>query len=199
MTVFETAAPVRLGLGSNGMRMTLAEFDAVTEWDEAYRYELLHGVVIVSPAPDIGERSPNDEFGFLLRTYRRTAGSTIDDTVPEHDVVTSSGKRRADRVIWAGLGRVPRPKVDVPTIVVEFVSRSTRDRHRDFVEKRAEYAELGVAEYWVVDRFDRSLTVCLADGTETVVPEEGVYETDLLPGFELPLATLLEAADRYAE
>jgi Uma2 family endonuclease len=199
MTVFETAVPTRLGPESNGMHMTRAEFKAVDDWDESCRYELVHGVVIVSPPPSGGERGPNNLLGHLFEKYREAHPEiAFDDSLYEQEIETSAGIRRADRVVWTGLGRAPRLGVDLPSIVIEIVSRSTRDRHRDFVEKRAEYAALGIAEYWVFDRFDRSLTVCFADGSETVVPEEGVYETDLLPGFELPLATLLAAADRYA-
>lgn len=193
MTVFEIAVPTRLGPESNGMHMTREEFKAVGDWDESYRYELVHGVVIVSPPPSAGERKPSDVFARWFQNYGDDhPDSPFDDTLPEQE-----GLRRADRVVWTGLGRDPRPGVDLPSIVIEIVSRSTRDRHRDFVEKRAEYAALGIPEYWVFDRFDRSLTVCFTDGA--VVPEEGVYETDLLPGFALPLADLLAAADRYAE
>ncbi len=199
MTVFEIPAPVRLGPESNGMRMTFEEFQSVEDWDECYRYELVHGSVIVTPPPGAGERKPNDVLGALLQQYEEHPDSTIDDTLPEQELVTSAGVRRADRVIWAGLGRTPDPASDLPTIVIELVSRSSRDRHRDYVEKRDEYAALGVAEYWVFDRFDRSLTVCHLDGRRTVVRPGETYTSDVLPGFELPLDRLLAAADKYAE
>lgn len=41
----------RLGCLSNGMLMTPEEFDAATDFDELYSYELIHGVLIVSPPP----------------------------------------------------------------------------------------------------------------------------------------------------
>lgn len=199
MTVFERSAPTRLGPECAGMQMTHAEFDAVDDWDPNYRYELLHGILVVSPAPSPGERSPNGVLEYLLRNYQRECpDSTMDDTLFEHDVRTSAGTRRADRAIWAGLGRAPEPGVDLPTILVELVSATSRDRHRDYVEKRAEYAALGIAEYWVFDRFDRSLTVCRPGADDMVVREGEVYTTNLLPGFELELDELLEAADRYA-
>jgi len=179
------------------MLMTTDEFDAVREWEEGYRYELVHGVLIVSPPADIGERKPNDEFGHWLLTYRDThSESTLDDTAPEQTLQTSTGRRRADRVIWTGLGRTPDYDADVPTIVIEFVSNSSRDRKRDYLEKRAEYAEIGVREYWVIDRFQRSMTVFRGADSEQVVHEPQTYTTNLLPGFELPLQKLLHIADR---
>ena len=102
----------------------------------------------------------------------------------------------ADRVIWTGLGRTPKYDADVPTIAIEFVSDSSRDRKRDYLEKREEYAEIGVREYWVIDRFQRTMTVFLATESEHIVHEHQTYTTDLLPGFELPLQQLLEIADR---
>lgn len=38
-----------------------------------------------------------------------------------------------------------------PLLAVEVVSPSARARRRDFVEKRADYAEAGLLHYWVVD------------------------------------------------
>ena len=60
----------RLGRHSNGMLMTPEEFDAATDFDELYSYELIHEVLIVSPPPGESERDPNDELGYLLRAYQ---------------------------------------------------------------------------------------------------------------------------------
>jgi Uma2 family endonuclease len=84
----------------------------------------------------------------------------------------------------------------VPTIAIEFVSNSQRDRKRDFIEKREEYAAAGVREYWIIARFRRSMTVFCGTETEHIVAEGETYKTKLLPGFELQLSRLLEIADR---
>jgi Uma2 family endonuclease len=72
--------------------------------------------------------------------------------------------------------------------------------HRDYVEKMHEYRELGIGEYWILDRFRRTLTVCrgtLEVPEQEVVREGEIYRTPLLPGLELPLAELLAVADRW--
>lgn len=191
-----------LGPEHNGIRMSTHEFDAITEYDELYNYELVHGVVVVNPIPSPEERGPNGELEYLLRYYREyhDDGSSLDETLVEEYVRTGDSRRRADRVIWAGLGQQPDPATDVPTIVVEFVSKGRRNWQRDYVEKRDEYLELGVKEYWVIDRFERRMTVFKKLGeqtTETIVQENEIYRTELLPGFELPLARLLAVADRW--
>ena len=116
----------------------------------------------------------------------------------EQYVRPGDSRRRADRVIWVGLGRTPDPKVDVPAIVVEFVSKDKRDRERDYVVKRHEYMQLGVREYWIIDRFERAMTVVRPDG-ELRVEENDIYTTGLLPNFELPLKDLLGLSDDWQQ
>ncbi len=201
-TVFDaTGIITRLGPESSGLTMSRDEFLAIEECDERYRYELIQGVVIVVPPSAEGERGPNDQLGYWLRRYHEDhqEGEILDDTLPEQEIETSFGIRRADRVIWAGLGRQPNTMTDVPTIVIEIVSKGRRDQRRDYEQKRAEYAELGVKEYWVFDRFRRTITICCGDEVTRVVKENETYETKLLPGFQLSLEKLLAVADRWSE
>ncbi len=195
----------RFSRHSNGMLMTPEEFDAATDFDELYAYELIHGVLIVSPPPGESERDPNGELNYLLRAYKsgHPAGLALDKTLSEQYVRLADSRRRADRVIWAGLGRVPDPQTDVPAIVAEFVSRRLRDRVRDYEVKRREYEVIGVLEYWIIDRFQRIMTIFRSqpgpgEPAEQVIKENEVYRTPLLPGFELPLARLLKVADDWA-
>jgi Uma2 family endonuclease len=192
----------KLRRSSNGMLMTPEEFDAVTDYDDRYSYELIHGVVIVNPIPAESESDPNEELGHLLRSYKENhpEGSALDATLSERYIAIGDSRRKTDRVIWAGLGRLPDSKTDVPTIAVEFVSKRSRDRHRDYEEKRREYLAVGVAEYWVIDRFLRVMTVYRrppSQPEEQVIPPDGIYRTPLLPGFELPLARILATADQW--
>lgn len=198
----------RLGPRSGGMLLEPKEFDAVTDYDGRYSYELVRGVVIVNPIPREAESDPNEELGHWLRNYKEShvittqppaQGSALDKTLPERYVRTSDSRRKADRVIWAGLGCLPDPEVDTPAIVVELVSKSRRDWLRDYEEKRREYRAVGVKEYWVTDRFRRTLTVYRVDGTEKLVAEKETYTTDLLPGFTMPLAALLKVADEWGK
>jgi Uma2 family endonuclease len=193
----------RIGPGSAGRLMTAEQFDALRPWQfvGGNRYEWINGVLIVSPTPGITERSPNDYLGTLLDVYREThpQGSVIDETAPEQTVATTN-RRRADRVIWIGLGRVPVEDQDVPSIVAEFVSKRRRDVLRDYEVKRDEYLDAGIKEYWVIDRFRRIMTVYRRDavGLRSEIIKEGeTYRTELLPGFDLPLSRLLAKSDQW--
>jgi Uma2 family endonuclease len=184
-----------------GTLMTPEEFDAVQEVEEGYVYELIHGVLVVSPPPLPTETDANDQLGHWLRTFWELHPGVMDATFTQHYMLTLTSRRIADRAIWTGLGRLPDRRHDVPTIAVEFVSGSRRDRQRDYIDKRQEYIAAGVAEYWIIDRFRRTLTVVRpgpAGPQDQVVAEPATYTTPLLPGFELPLAPLLAVADRWA-
>lgn len=197
-----TAPPV-LGADANGMLMSPEEFDSVQDYDENYRYELVHGVLVVTPIASEGEAGPNEILGFLFWSYQAQHPSqkVIDFTIPERYIRTPTSRRRADRVVWVGLGRMPNFKTDIPAIAIVFPSAGQRNRRRDYLDKREEYLAAGVREYWIIDRFDRRMTVVrkLPRGEKEILVAEGeTYTTPLLPGFELKLSKLLEVADACA-
>jgi Uma2 family endonuclease len=191
-----------IGPDSAGVRMTPSEFDRA-EFVEGWRYELIKGVLVVSPIPLEAERDPNEELGHWLRTYQEShpEGTILDKTLAEHTVVTGENRRRVDRILWIGLGRLPTLE-DVASILVEFVSEGKRSWQRDYVDKRDEYLALGVKESWIIDRFERTLTVYSKQGKrikKRIVAEAETYTTPLLPGFQLPLARLLALADAWQQ
>ena len=193
---------LRLGPRSAGVLLTTEEFDRA-RFVEGWRYELINEVLVVSPIPSLNERDPNEELGRWLRNYQEShpQGSALDLTIGEQTIETKKNRRRADRVIWAGLGRLPDPN-ETPTIIIELVSKGKINQERDYVAKRAEYREIGVKEYWIIDRFSKTMTVCIfaADrDQELVIAADQTYATTLLPGYELPLRRLLELAERWGK
>ena len=85
-------------------------------------------------------------------------------------------------------------------LVVEVVSPDDPDR--DWVEKRADYAEAGIAEYWIADPRDETLTVLVLRGEAYV--EHGRYgrgETAasvLLEGFAAEVSAVFDAPETGA-
>ena len=67
----KSTRPVVLGRNSNGTLMTPREFDAVEEYDENFRYELINGVIIVIRIPDATEAGPNELLAYYLLTRLR--------------------------------------------------------------------------------------------------------------------------------
>ena len=189
-----------LGPNSAGVLLTPQEFDSA-RFRGTWRYELIHGVLVVSPSPKKQERHPNEYLGYLLWKYKEEhrQGSAMDLTLPEETIHSTPNRRRADRVIWVGLGRDPIDD-DPPAIIVEFVSKGRAAHTRDHVVKRAEYATIGTREYVIFDRFQKTVTVvdyATPDAAPRILGEKDVYRTPLLPGFEVSIARLFSLADRW--
>jgi Uma2 family endonuclease len=93
--------------------------------------------------------------------------------------------------------RITEDYCDGADLVMEVVSGSASDRHRDLVEKRAEYARAGIPEYWIVDPEEGRIVVLALQGAEYV--EHGVFArgqratSRLLPGFEVDVTAALAA------
>lgn len=184
----------------NGLQLSPREFDEA-EFEPGWRYELVYGVLIVNPSPSISERDPNEELGHLLRKYQENdpKGNSLNLTVSEQTVRIGPLRRRVDRAIWAGLGRLP-DKNETPTITVEFVSRGKKNQLRDYQAKRDEYRTAGVQEYWIIDRFEHTLTLYRFGGgkaLERTYSQRQIFSSPLLPGFKLSLSRLFALADRW--
>jgi Uma2 family endonuclease len=77
-----------------------------------------------------------------------------------------------------------------PDLAVEVLSPS--DRFLDVMLKMDEYLQAGTRLVWVLDPYGRTAGVFRADGTRTLMGEDGVLDgEDLLPGFRIPLRDLL--------
>ena len=207
------APPPRLDARSAGLRLTGGEFDAVTDYDENFLYELTRGVVVVSPIPSSRHEEPIDQLAYLLRKYQyeHPNGAALDRTLPGRYVRVPGGDRRRPAAggpgdlarIGAGGGR-GRRRADgrrrgrVPLPPRPHAGPFPGNRET----KRAEYRAAGVKEYWIPDRFadpGPTLTVCAADGSERVVGPAETYETPLLPGFAFRPADVLRAGGDPAD
>ena len=57
MSTIEEPLGLRVGLDSAGVLMTPGEFDAIEDYDEEFQYELVHGVLVVTPFATITRSS----------------------------------------------------------------------------------------------------------------------------------------------
>ena len=90
-------------------------------------------------------------------------------------------------------------------LAVEIVSDDPKDRKRDYEDKLVEYAQAGIAEYWIVDYQERVVIVNkLADGANKYSEHGRFSDGDqatsvLLEGFSIDVASLFEAADELVD
>ncbi len=135
--------------------------------DDGWKYEILDGVLHMSPPPSIKHQDVSLELAFLLRGYVRThrLGKVLEapcgvrlpnQSVPvEPDILFVRRERRA--IIQQNYVEGP------PDLVVEVLSPSNSDY--DLETKKLQYEQAGVGEYWIVNPWDESVLVLqLQDG-----------------------------------
>ncbi len=85
-------------------------------------------------------------------------------------------------------------------LVMEVVSEGEEARDRDLRQKPIDYAAAGIAEYWIVDPENRTITVMGLEGSEYfprgVYGESEVAESSLLPGFRISVKDCFAEIDK---
>lgn len=188
---------LHLGRGDDGRPLTAQEF-ADASYDEPWKYERVGGRLVVmypdGQVHDIASEPWCDRLGM----YRLAHLGVVDQIVSEAWVLIAD---QIDRIGDIGVflqpadGSTPPPRPGrVPKLIFEIVSPGAKDRRRDYGEKKADYYDVGVREYVVIDRFDRKVTVFTHEAggyAERVLSGSDVYETPLLPGFRVALDDVL--------
>jgi Uma2 family endonuclease len=146
---------------------TLAELDRLP--DDGNKYELLAGELFVTPAPSPAHEQLVSVLYGVLWPYVRAHGLGHLYT-PRAVVRTDESEVEPDLMVRPATPTLPKTWAEMPTplLVVEILSRTTQRRDRE--QKRAFYLRIGVAEYWMVDRWSRCIHVVRRD-VEDVVAE----------------------------
>ena len=154
------------------------------------RYELIDGVLIVVPAPNIAHQRSNRRFGLQMSEFvdNNALGEVF---LAPTDVVLSDTDTVQPDVLFISNERehiITEANIQgAPDLVVEILSPSTA-RH-DWREKRDLYAKHCVNEYWVVDTANRVIFVMLLkDGVleiEETCASGDTLTSPTLKGFEV--------------
>ena len=127
--------------------------------DDGLRYEIIDGMLLVSPAPLKRHQVA------LGRLYLLLTGACP----PEYEVIVAPADWKIDEttVVQPDLMMIPRAGLDdpigTPLVAVEIASRSTARIDRTVKFER--YAEAGARQYWIVD-----------PGSSTRAPTVEVYD-----------------------
>jgi Uma2 family endonuclease len=126
-----------------GQPFTVAELDRMP--DDGHRYELLDGVLVVSPRPG----NPHQEVAAELLGLLRAACPAGMRALPEPAVQVSRTTEFAPDLVVIRQEQVTAAKcTEPPLLVVEVRSPSTA--LIDLSRKKAAYERFGVPSYWVV-------------------------------------------------
>ena len=123
--------------------------------DDGHRYELVDGVLVVTPAPGTAHQACVAQ---LVARLTVAAGADVLVLCAPYDYLVAPATLLQPDVLVArredvGETRLERP----PLLVVEVLSPSTR--LTDLGTKRLAYEAAGVPAYWLVDPHEPSLTV----------------------------------------
>jgi Uma2 family endonuclease len=140
-------------------RFTVDELDQFP--DDGNRYELLDGVLFVTPAPLPPHEAILHRLILLLGNHLKPWPG-IRMAVRSEVVLAPDNKLEPDIQIYQA-SQIPRTWAEVTDrwLAVEVASRSTRAYDREY--KRDGYLALGVREVWLVDPFDRVVRVMGSD------------------------------------
>jgi len=162
--------------------------DLLDSPDDGQRYEILDGVLLVTPAPVPRHQAVLLELAILLRAAcaadHQAFVAPVDwqpdgRTSLQPDVLVVRRDRIGEKNI-----------VEPPTIVAEVLSPSTA--RIDRMIKMSRYAEGGIAQYWIVDPQGPSVQVFdLVDGAYRLVAQGRAGETVTVDG---PLALTFDPA-----
>ncbi len=154
-----------------GRALTVADIEAMP--DDGRRYELIDGVLVVSPTPAWRHQ---DVQGALLVLLRGAA--------PDHlRVLGAPVAAIIDERTWVEPDIIVAPKSDFgdtylerpPLLAAEVLSPS--NRIYDLNTKFARYERAGIGSYWVVDPEERRLVVWeLTDGRYVEIADIGPGE-----------------------
>lgn len=135
-----------------GQPLTRADLDEMPD-DDGHRYELIDGVLIVTPAPSRSHQRALGNLHILLRSNCPEDLEVLfapfdvvisDDTIMQPDLLVSHRDDFTEK-------ELPR----APMLAVEVLSPSTR--RFDLMLKWSRYEAAGCAAYWVVDPLEPSL------------------------------------------
>lgn len=184
--------------GFAGLRMSADEYLALAETHE--RYELIDGVVVMSPSPSDEHSEVAVDIAAQLSVFANQSGqirvfAEVDTRFGPTIVYRPDVLAYLSARLQSGARRRDLP----PDLVVEVLSPGNRGL--DLVPKRRDYDRFGVGEYWIVD--PESLQVrALQRPTpadpfvETVVTGDSLASA-AIPGFSLdlrPLRAIMRAA-----
>jgi Uma2 family endonuclease len=161
--------------------------------------EFSDGFVEFLPMPKLSHQLISLLLYRLLESFVSTRGLGVVVAAPYKVRLWQTKFREPDVIFMAAehATRIGEEFSDGADLVMEVVSGSDNDRRRDLVEKREEYAQARIPEYWIVDPELGQITVLVLDGAAYAV--QGVFArgeqatSKLLPGFAVDVTAALAA------
>ena len=160
--------------------VSLPEFEAMAK-NEQLNYELIDGVVLMSPRPS--------------KTHQRISKrlvKTLDDalTAPcealqEIELILKDTVLIPDLLVTCDNEQEEKSQTTPPLIVMEIISPTSASR--DHIIKRHKYEELGIKEYWIISPEEKCVTVFDFTANRHEMYCDGQVRSFVLPAIQIAL------------
>lgn len=163
-----------------GLRVTREEYLDLE--DDGFRYEMIDGVLRMSPSGFFDHGELQAKFAGILREYLDK--NPVGRLTLETDIFLPDG----DDVLCPDISLVLSENAKIiqghihgtPDLVVEVLSKRTRKR--DLGIKAQRYLKNGVKEYWIVDPENSTAQMWIARKDRWDKKSGGLLQSELLPG-----------------
>lgn len=164
------------------------------------RYEVVEGQLIVTRAPHWQHQEITGNVYVALKAWCRETG--LGRTAIAPGIIFSETDSVIPDVVWIRQERLDNSLDESghlttsPDLVVEVVSKSQRDRQRNYELKLKLYSAEGVLEYWILDRQLQELKVYRREESilklaATLFPSDELTSPQL-PGFRCLVSELFD-------
>jgi len=174
-----------------GLRMGSDEYLELRVTED--RYELINGVVCMSPSPSFRHQRITTEIASQLRNFLRR--NPVGQVAVEVDVRFSDVLVYRPDVIFLNAEKAARCQervMLVPDVVVEVVSPDSVQV--DHVTKKTDYERFGVGEYWIIHPERKSLLFFRLESGEFVEAQvtAEAFDSQAISDFSLDLKAVRE-------
>lgn len=165
---------------------SFAEFEAIPK-QEGWNYELIDGMVMMSPRPSVAHQSICGNLYVELRSILRGKGCR---PMQEIDLVLDGNTFIPDLLVdCTDLSDKKRCEVP-PIIAIEILSPATASI--DYFVKRHKYELLGVQEYWIVSPEEKCVMVISFTSGKQERYCSGQVESVVLPDIKIDLDKIFD-------
>ena len=178
--------------------------------DNDDRYEVIEGELYVSRAPHVEHQLVLDQTTTSLNIWHARTGfglvvsgagvifSRHDGVIP--DLMWFGEERLAGALINPETGEWDGHFYAAPDLAIEVLSPGHANETRDREVKLTLYSRRGVREYWIIDRFTKTIAVFrrtewAALALVATLTDRDTLTSPLLPDFAVPVAQLFRLPD----
>lgn len=162
-------------------RHTVEEFELL-EKEDGFNYELIDGLILMSPSPSRQHQEISSNLHFNLRSQLINSKCR---SLYEMDIKFKENIFRPDMMVFCDA------LAELPEIVFEILSPSSKQT--DLRVKLVKYEEMGIKEYWIIDPKTKSVTVHdFVNNTAEIYDINDTISSAIIKEINIPVKVLFE-------